>query len=133
MLYTEGLTNITTLQSKLILHLSCLLVFFIDAKTECTNTAFNWTCPGGYLLVERALWTKDDRCVQTSDGSALEAVTKNVQNECDNKTSCTFTVTNFGVSCAGCSALLYSYDCISKSLVLLIFLIIFFINLTRKQ
>jgi hypothetical protein len=41
-----------------------------------------------------------------------------VQNECENKTSCNFNVADFGVSCAGCSALFYVYNCVSKSLVL---------------
>ena len=107
-------------KQKLILHLSGSL-FFIDTKIECTNTAFHWSCPGGYLQVHSALWTyyKIDGCIQTTSGSYPPTnVIKNVQNECENKTSCNFNVADFGVSCAGCSALIYVYNCVSNSLVL---------------
>jgi hypothetical protein len=38
-----------------------------DTQIECTNTAFLWTCPGGYLQVQSALWIyfKIDGCIQT--------------------------------------------------------------------
>ena len=87
-------------------------LFFIYTEIECTNTAFLWTCPGGYLQVQSALWIyfKIDECIQTTSGSDPPTnVIKNVQNECENKTSCNFNVTDFGVSCAGCSALIYVY------------------------
>ena len=87
----------------------------VYTKIECTNTAFHWSCPGGYLQVYSALWTyfKIDGCIQTTSGSDPPTnVIKNVQNECENKTSCNFNVADFGVSCAGCSALIYVYKCV---------------------
>jgi hypothetical protein len=110
-----------------------LLVFisFIDTYIACVNTESNWTCPGGYLRVDSALWKTISYqiCNIKSSGKArLFNVTTHMKTKCDNTTSCEFRVndSSFGVLCgAKCSGLDYSYECVSKSLVLPIVLIIF--------
>jgi hypothetical protein len=109
-----------------------LLVFlynFIDFNTTCVNSAVNWTCPGGYLKVHNAQWTivNPTVCSRTSNNFGNLDVTTYLQNQCDNRTFCDFTVsdTTFRVSCGkDCSGLNYAYECVSKSLVLPIFFII---------
>ena len=98
---------------------------FIAGDIECTNTAFNWTCPGGYIQVGSATWLTVAECMQTSEEIGHQVLTAQMQNKCDNKTSCEFNVTdsNFGVSCEGiCSGLSYSYECVRKSLMLCIYI-----------
>ena len=105
------------------------MFFFIATNTECTNTMINWTCPGGYIQVLRAMWTSVTACMQQSVGFGDKVVTTQMQNKCENKTSCEFTVTdsNFNVSCEGkCSGLIYAYMCVRKSFVLRIFVFIIF-------
>ena len=105
------------------------MVFFIATDIECTNITFNWTCPGGYIQVRRAMWTSVARCMQQSVGFGEKVITTQMQNKCDNKTSCEFTVadSHFNVSCEGkCSGLVYAYTCVRKSFVLRIFFFIIF-------
>ena len=109
-----------------------MLVFnsFIDTNIACLNTELNWTCPGGYLRVDIATWRtiNDKICnIKSSGQASIFNVATHMKTKCDNKTSCDFTVndSSFGVSCgAKCSGLDYSYECVSKSLVLPIVLII---------
>lgn len=73
--------------------------------------------------------------MKTSQGIGTLVVTNHMKKKCDNKTSCDFTVndSSFNATCGGkCSGLYYSYECVSKSLVLPIVLIIIN-NFTRKQ
>ena len=110
-----------------------MLVFisFIDTSIICVNTESNWTCPGGYLRVDSALWkTIDYRIcnIKSSGRASIFNVTTHMKTTCDNATSCDFTVndSSFGVLCGEqCSGLDYSFECVSKSLVLPIVLIIF--------
>ena len=89
----------------------------------CLNTALNWTCSGGYLKVYVATWRTANDCNRTSftTPEVHTEVVMYLQNECDNKTTCAFTVgdSNFGGSCVQCSRLDYYYTCLGKSLVVL--------------
>ena len=81
----------------------------------------NWTCPGGYLNVQSALWKSVNSRVCTAPKSGIMTidVTTHMEDKCDNKTFCDFTVndSSFGVSCNGkCAGLDYGYECVSKSL-----------------
>jgi len=116
-----------------------LLVFFsfIDIDTACANTAVNWTCLGGYIKVKNVTWqtVNENVCMKTSTGGNLIDVTTQMRDKCNNIPFCDFTVNDasFGVSCEGhCSGLSYVYECVSKSLVLRIILIIL-TNFTRTQ
>ena len=121
------------------MHLFFLIcLYFIDIDIACVNTSLNWTCPGGYIIVHTAIWqtVNDNACMKTSPGIGTLVVTTQMKNKCDNKTSFDFTVndSSFGTSCGGkCSGLYYSYECVSKSLMLRIFFYYFLNNLTRKQ
>ena len=92
----------------------------IDFGTACLNSQLNWTCQGGYLHVQKALWETHNECGSTSDYYFRDAK-PNLQNKCNNKTTCNFTATDssLNVSCASsCNGLDYIYKCISKSFVL---------------
>lgn len=110
-----------------------MLVFnsFIDTNIACLNTELNWTCPGGYIKVDYATWrtVNDKICnIKSSGPASIFNVATHMKTKCDNTTSCVFAVndTTFGVLCGDkCSGLDYSYECVSKSLVLPIVLIIF--------
>jgi len=87
----------------------------------------NWTCTGGYLQVQKAQWETHQECGTTSDYYSRDAKL-NLQNKCNNKTTCDFTATDssLNVSCEEpCTKLDYIYKCISKSFVLHSLLIIF--------
>ena len=91
------------------------------------NSHLNWTCPGGYLEVQKAIWDRDKECGSISDYDFRNAK-HNLQNKCNNKTTCDFTATDssLNVSCEEpCTRLDYIYKCISKSFVLRSLLIIF--------
>jgi hypothetical protein len=126
--FPNRMADIITVLNSFLVY--CALFFsFIDIDTACTNTAINWNCPGGYIKVHNAIWqTVNYRiCNKTANGIGTFNVIAQMKNKCDNKTSCNFTVndSSFGASCDGkCSGLSYTYECISKSLVLRIFLII---------
>ena len=86
------------------------------------NTHLNWTCPGGYLKVHSATWKTVTNCGRTFIKFEQHDVAMHMQNKCNNKTTCVFTVedSSFGVSCSEtCSNLDYAYTCVSKSLFLL--------------
>ena len=106
-----------------------VFLFFIDTDIAYVNTELNWTCPGGYIEVGSAIWL-------TPGKAGPFIVITQMKNRCDNKASCVFTLndTNIGVSCdANCSQLLYSYECVSKSLVLRILVYYFLTNLTWME
>jgi len=80
--------------------------------------------------VHDAIWqtVKADECIKIPNVFEKYDVTTHMKNKCDNKTFCYFPVndSSFGVSCGiECTGLDYIYKCVSKSLVLRIFLIIF--------
>ena len=108
-----------------------VLISFIGNNISCVNTELNWTCPGGYLKVCDATWKTVSSKICNKTQPRIPGgfdVTPHVKNKCDNKPSCDFIVndTSFGVVCgAKCSGLNYTYECVSKSLVLPIVLIIF--------
>ena len=126
--FPNRMADIITVLNSFLVY--CALFFsFIDIDTACTNTAINWNCPGGYIKVHNAIWqTVNYRiCNKTANGIGTFNVIAQMKNKCDNKTSCNFTVndSSFGASCDGkCSGLSYTFECVSKSLVLRIFLII---------
>ena len=89
----------------------------IDNGIACLNTTLNWTCPGGYLKVVKALWETHQGCGYYSKYAGAFATT-HLQNKCNNKTTCDVTDSSFDVACSTCTALDYDYECISKSFVL---------------
>ena len=106
------------------------IFFFIDADTGCINTVLNWTCLGGYLKVREAKWKTDKtgKCIDIPGVFENHDVIMHMKNNCDNETFCGFPIndSSFGISCENkCTGLFYVYECVSKSLVLLIFFIIF--------
>ena len=100
----------------------------IDYGIACWNIQLNWTCPGGYIQLQKALWeTYNTECGSTSEYYFRNAK-PNLQNKCNNKTTCDFTATDssLNVSCEKqCTGLDYIYKCISKSFVLHSLLIMF--------
>jgi hypothetical protein len=118
-----------------------LLVFlsFIDINTACVNTQLNWTCPGGYLRVHDAKWLTGSGTVCTNPQSGTLPpfdVTTQMKNRCDNKASCGFILNDasLNASCEGkCAVLSYIYECVSKSLVLRIWVYYFLTSLTSNQ
>jgi hypothetical protein len=61
----------------------------------------NWTCSGGYIQLLKALWeTYNTECGSTSEYYFRNAK-PNLQNKCNNKTTCDFTATDssLNVSC----------------------------------
>ena len=102
----------------------------VDFGTECLNNTLNWTCPGGYIQVQKAEWETHSDCGKVTTYESY-LVTTHLQNICNNKTTCDFTATDssFGVTCTyTCTKFDYGYTCISKSFVLCFLLIIFFSN-----
>ena len=91
----------------------------IDDGVTCLNSQLNWTCPGGYLQVQKALWETNSDCESYSNYEG-HFVTTHLQNTCNNKTTCDFNATDssFNVACVQtCTGLDYVYKCISKSFV----------------
>lgn len=90
----------------------------IDSGIACLNSQLTWTCPGGYLQVQKANWETHENCGSNSDYTG-GSVIAHLQNKCNNKTTCNFNATdsNFNVSCSKCTGLEYYYKCISKSLI----------------
>jgi hypothetical protein len=99
----------------------------IDYGTACLNSQLNWTCPGGYIQVEKADWETHNNCGRNGEYER-HIVTTYLQNTCNNKTTCDFKAidSSFNVSCEQtCTGLDYDYKCISKSFVLRSLLSIF--------
>jgi hypothetical protein len=88
----------------------------------CFDIQLNWTCSGGYLKVNSAIWKTATNCERTFINFEDHNVVMHMQNKCNNKTTCVFSVedSSFNVSCIDtCARLDYSYTCVSKSLVVL--------------
>ena len=99
----------------------------IEYGTACLDSLLNWTCPGGYLEVEKALWETHGDCGPATTHDDEDAKPY-LQNKCNNKTTCDFIVTesSLNVSCEEqCTRLDYRYKCISKSFLLHSLLITF--------
>ena len=122
--YTNRRTNIISIINAFYFFVVSSL---IDYGAACLNSQLNWTCPGGYLQVQKAVWETNGDCSSDTDYEGHQ-VTTHLQNKCNNKTTCDFTATDssFDVSCVHtCTGLDYIYKCISKSFVLRSLLIMF--------
>jgi len=89
----------------------------IDYGTACLNSQLNWTCPGGYLLMQKARWETHDDCGVVFAHKEYDVKT-NLQNKCNNKSACHFTVedSSFDEICTNnCTRLDFRYKCVSKS------------------
>ena len=86
------------------------------------NTQLNLTCQGGYIKVHSATWKTVTKCGRPFTTFESHNVVMLMQNKCNNKAACVFTVedSSFGVSCnETCSQLNYDYTCVSKLFFLL--------------
>lgn len=91
----------------------------IDYGTACLNSQLNWTCPGGYLQMLQARWETNVKCGIVLAHNEFD-VKPNLQNKCNNKSACHFTVEDSsfdGICTNNCERLqlAFGYQCVSKS------------------
>ena len=76
-----------------------VLCSLIDYGTAYLNSQLTWTCPGGYLQVQKAEWETHSDCGKVTMYESYP-VKRHLQNKCSNKTTSDVTATDssFGVA-----------------------------------
>lgn len=111
--YSNKRTSIISISNAFYFFVSSSLIVY---GTACLNRQLNWTCPGGYLLIEKAIWETHSDCEKAFDHEDHD-VKQNLQNKCNNVSACHFTVedSSFDVKCIEhCSKLDFRYKCVRK-------------------
>jgi hypothetical protein len=124
--YANRRTNIISIINAFYFFVFSSLIVY---GTACLNSQLNWTCPGGYLRMVKARWETNVICGSVYEHKEYDVKT-NLENKCNNKSACHFTVENssFDAICTDkCESfqLDFGYRYVSKSFASRFLFIIF--------